>query len=96
MGVCAYSSIAPHQGACQYHAGSYDLAIGEAINLVINMEEHCHIENGCLTLSDHYSYNLPFLGLHFLSAIPERVDTLGSKPFEFNWSNQRENVAIEN
>lgn len=41
--------------------------------------------------------NLPFLGLHFLSAIPVRVDLiLGSKPSEFSWSNQRKSAATEN
>lgn len=41
--------------------------------------------------------NLPFLGLHFLSAIPVRADLiLGSKPFEFSWSNQRKSAATEN
>lgn len=55
------------------------------------------IEKGCFTLSDHLSYQLPFPGLHFPSAIPIRVIlTLGSKPFELNWSNQRKNVAGEN
>lgn len=38
MGVCTHGSIAPNQGECQCHVASCDLAITEAINLLINMD----------------------------------------------------------
>ena len=37
VGDYVHSFAVPHQGAYQYHAGSCDLAIREAINLVITM-----------------------------------------------------------
>lgn len=92
---CAHDFAVPHQGAYQYHAGSCDLAIRSYLPSDYS-GGHCHIENGCLTLSDHFSYYLAFLGLHFPSAVPISVCTLGSEPFKSSWSKQRKKLAREN